>query len=141
MPMCCLLDLSNRPFLATLVLIKSPVAVAIERAISNGVNVSVYMDDFIGSHSDAAILERAYADIRDASISAGLVPNPDKLVPPTQAIAAFNCELSNGRAVVSSERIAKYYTDPDRPFSSDASFQQYCELVASANIPQTSELA
>ena len=127
--------------LATLVLIKSPVAAAIERVIASGVHVSVYMDDFIGSHSDAAVLEAAYLGIRDASTSAGLIPNPNKLIPPAQAISAFNCALTNGRAIVSPDRIARYEANPDRTPLSDASFQQYCDLVASANNQQTSELA
>jgi hypothetical protein len=60
---------------------KSHVAKAIERAIANGVCISVYMDDFIGSHSDPAILRAAYDEIRKACLAAGLIPNPDKLVP------------------------------------------------------------
>src|SRR4051794_15004959 len=50
------------PLLASLVLMKSQVTAAIERAIAKGVRISVYMDDFIGSHNDAAVLEVAYAD-------------------------------------------------------------------------------
>lgn len=125
------------PLLASLVLLKSPVATAIERAISNGVRVSVYMDDFIGSHNDAAVLEAAYADIRDASIAAGLTPNPAKLVPPTRAITAFNCDLQFGSANVSRQRIARYEARENRSALSDASFAQYRDLVASANVPVT----
>ena len=40
------------PLLASLVLLKSPVVEAIERAIKNGVCISVYLDDFVGSHND-----------------------------------------------------------------------------------------
>ena len=122
------------PLLASLVLMKSPVAIAIERAISKGVRISVYMDDFIGSHNDACILETAYADVRDASVAAGLIPNPDKLVPPTSAITAFNCDLTFGLTNVSTERIAKYDARENRTPNSDASFAQYREFVAAANI-------
>jgi hypothetical protein len=121
------------PLLATLVLMKSPVAAAIERAISAGVRISVYMDDFIGSHNDAAVLEAAYTDIRDASVSAGLIPNPMKLVPPASAITAFNCDLKFGSANVTAARVAKYEGQADRTPLSDASFAQYLDLVASAN--------
>ncbi|MDB5606620.1 MAG: hypothetical protein JWP25_3520 [Bradyrhizobium sp.] len=123
------------PLLASLVLMKSPVATAIERAISNGVRVSVYMDDFIGSHADATVLEIAYADIRDASVAAGLIPNPTKLVPPTWAITAFNCDIRFGSANVTLGRIAKYEARENRTPLSDASFAQYRDLVAAANIP------
>src|ERR1700722_7356262 len=40
------------PLLASLVLMKSEVADAIGRAIAKGVCISVYLDDFIGSHDD-----------------------------------------------------------------------------------------
>lgn len=121
------------PLLATLVLMKSQVAKAIERAIANGVCISVYMDDFIGSHNDMAVLEAAYLDIRSASVAAGLIPNPDKLVPPTTAITAFNCDLTQGAANVTANRIAKYKAQAGRTPLSDASFDQYRALVASAN--------
>jgi hypothetical protein len=44
---------------------KSPVAQAIERAIANGVCISVYLDDFIGSHNGEEVLRAAYQDIHD----------------------------------------------------------------------------
>jgi hypothetical protein len=53
------------PLLASLVLMKSEVAEAIERARAKGVCISVYLDDFIGSHDDQALLTAAYEDIRD----------------------------------------------------------------------------
>lgn len=121
------------PLLASLVLMKSPVAEAIERARKSGVTISVYMDDFIGSHDDEAILQAAYADIRDASVGAGLIPNPAKLVAPTAAITAFNCDLSFGAANVSIDRVAKYDARADRSAHSDAAFAQYRSRVAAAN--------
>lgn len=124
------------PLLASLVLMKSPVATAIERAIAKGVRISVYMDDFIGSHDAAAILEAAYVDICAACLTAGLVPNPEKLVPPNSAITAFNCDLTFGSAKVTEERVAKYNAREDRTSYSDAAFAQYRDLVASANIDE-----
>ena len=120
------------PLLASLVLMKSHVAHAIERAIGNNVCVSVYMDDFIGSHNDEGVLQTAYADIRDTSIAAGLIPNPSKLVSPTAAITAFNCDLTYGSAIVRAE-VDSATASPDRTPESDAGFEQYRLLVASAN--------
>lgn len=114
---------------------KSPVADAIERAIANGVCISVYMDDFIGSHDDHAILQAAYTDIRDSSVAAGLIPNPGKLVPPSVAISAFNVDLTHGSALVRADRIARYEASADRTSLSDAAFEQYRALVASENEP------
>lgn len=122
------------PLLASLVLMKSPVADAIERARKMGVTISVYMDDFIGSHDDPTILQAAYTDIRDSSVTAGLIPNPAKLVAPTIAITAFNCDLSFGAANVTAERVAKYDAREDRSAHSDAAFTQYRDRVAAANI-------
>jgi len=121
------------PLLASLVLMKSHVAKAIERAIANGVCISIYMDDFIGSHSDPAILRAAYDEIRKACLAAGLIPNPDKLVPPSEAIVAFNCNLAEGAANVTSERVAQYLAKQDRTPMSDEGFEQYRLLVVSAN--------
>jgi hypothetical protein len=121
------------PLLASLVLMKSEVTDAIERAIDKGVRISVYLDDFIGSHDDEEVLRTAYADIRDTCVAAGLVPNPAKLVPPSAAITAFSCDITHGSALVRADRIAKYMTSADRTALSDASFDQYRALVASAN--------
>jgi Reverse transcriptase (RNA-dependent DNA polymerase) len=123
------------PLLASLVLMKSPVNDAIERARANGVCISVYLDDFIGSHNDLAILTAAYEDIRDTCVSAGFVPNPGKLVAPRAAITAFNCDLTNGSALVTADRIAKYLASPDRTAMSDSGFAQYQTLVAAQNVP------
>lgn len=121
------------PLLASLVLMKSPVAQAIDRAIANGVCISVYLDDFIGSHDDEDILSAAYADIRDTCVSAGLVPNPAKLTPPSAAITAFNCDLTRGSALLREDRIEKYQARKDRTAMTDAAFEQYRLLVASEN--------
>ena len=125
------------PLLASLVLMKSPVSQAIERAIKNGVFVSVYLDDFIGSHDDPIILEAAYNDIRETCATCGLIPNPKKLIPPSKAIEAFNCDLRFGSALLQQERIDSYLSKPDRTALGDASFEQYKQRVERANIPST----
>jgi Reverse transcriptase (RNA-dependent DNA polymerase) len=121
------------PLLASLVLLKSPVAEAIERAIKNGVCISVYLDDFVGSHNDPAVLEAAYDDILDTCVSARLVPNPAKLLTPRAAITAFNCDLTEGSVLVTTERVAKYYASTTRTVETDAAFEEYRNLMASAN--------
>jgi hypothetical protein len=122
------------PLLASLVLMKSEVADAIERAIANGVCISVYLDDFIGSHNDPALLTAAYEDIRNTCVAAGFIPNPGKLVAPSAAITAFNCDLTHGNAVVTEARAAKYFASPDRTAMSDAGFIHYQTLVAAQNV-------
>ena len=119
------------PLLASLVLMKSAVSSAIERAIANGVVITVYLDDFIGSHDDMATLTHAYNDIRETCVAAGT--NPTKLVPPSVAITAFNCDLTHGSAIVRADRVAKYMASPKRTVLSDAAFEQYRDSVASEN--------
>jgi hypothetical protein len=121
------------PLLASLVLIKSPVHEAIERAKDKGVVVSVYLDDFIGSHNDANVLTAAYDDIRQTCRSCGLIPNPRKLIPPNMAIEAFNCDLEHGAAILKQSRIDEYYAKVNRTPLGDLSFEQYKQRVERAN--------
>jgi hypothetical protein len=120
------------PHIASLVMVKSPIADAIERAIDRGVSVTVYLDDIIGSSVDADLLREVYDDIRLACATAGLIPNPDKLTPPSAAIVAFNCDLTSGRAEVTDERIAKFYR-AFPSFRARESFETYVTRVASEN--------
>ena len=121
------------PLLASLVLMKSEVTDAIDRAIGNGVFISVYLDDFIGSHDDVDVLTAAYEDIRDTCTAAGFIPNPRKLVAPSAAITAFNCDLKTGNAEVTAARVAKHLARTDRTALSDASFDQYRDLIRAQN--------
>lgn len=121
------------PLLASLVLMRSDVAVAIERAKTKGVTISVYLDDFIGSHNDRAVLTAAYEDIRQTCVDAGFIPNPHKLVPPSQAITAFNCNLTKGTANVTNQRFQEYLNSPNRTAQSDAGFLHYALRVEERN--------
>lgn len=121
------------PLLASLVLLRSPVAQAIERAIADGVCISVYLDDFIGSHNDVATLESAYNEIRQSCVAAELVPNPTKLLPPSQAVTAFNCDLRHGTVEVADARVERFFSEP-RSAEATAAFQDYRNRVASRNL-------
>src|ERR1700730_10557998 len=63
------------PLLASLVLMRSPVAAAIHRARAKGIEISVYLDDFIGSHETEESLKDAYNDILHSCVDANLIPN------------------------------------------------------------------
>ena len=67
------------PLLASFVLTKSDVSDAINRALANGVVISVPLDDFIGSHDDIDVLTHAYNDIRETCVAAGLA-EPSQLI-------------------------------------------------------------
>lgn len=122
------------PHLASVVLMRSPVVKAIERAQRAGVMISVYLDDFIGSHDDQRVLETAFDNIRTACVTCGLVPNAEKLISPRSAIVAFNCNLAKGSANVTGERIAKYYATEHSSLSRE-SFEIYLKRVAAGNEP------
>lgn len=120
------------PLLASLVLMRSPVAKAIERSRSKGVEISVYLDDVIGSHQDPETLCDAYKDILRRCEEAKLIPNTGKLMPPDKAIVAFNCNLTKGVAEVTEDRVAKFLSEARSSLAYD-SFQRYRRRVASAN--------
>jgi hypothetical protein len=120
------------PLLASLALWRSAVASAIEEVLHRGVFVSVYFDDLVGSSDDADQLRAAYDGIRDACFQANLVVNPEKLTAPSDAIVAFNCDLTQGRAEVTPERIKKF-AEEDRGPEATRSFNEYCERVRLRN--------
>lgn len=120
------------PILASLVIMRSPIAAAIERAQDKGAFVSMYFDDFIGSSADEQTLIDVYCDLLIACAEASLPINADKLIEPSPTAEAFNCLLSNGLAEVKPERIEKFFSVPRSP-ESTSGFAAYCERVASKN--------
>ena len=95
--------------------------------------ISVYLDDFVGSHSDKAVLREADEDIRTACVVGEFIPNPNKLTSPRNAIVVFNCDLVQGSANVTRERVAKFYANPDRSSLPMKSFEDYRARVAEAD--------
>jgi hypothetical protein len=120
------------PHIASLVLMQSPVATAIELARDKGVLVSVYLDDIIGSHADDALLRKAYEEIQAACVESSLAPNENKLIPPSKAIVAFNCNLIKGSAKVTDERVANFLALEHTELARQ-SFDKYLERVERAN--------
>ncbi len=120
------------PLLASLVLYDFAVASAIEHARASGVFVSVYFDDLIGSSNEIEDLRVTYDGILAACVQANLIANPDKLIPPADAIVAFNCHLTNGRAQVTDERIQRFL-DEDRGEQAAEAFLAYCERIEGRN--------
>ena len=122
------------PLLASLALWRSAVASSIEEAATRGVFVSVYFDDLIGSSNDANELRITYNGILEACQEANLVPNEAKLIEPANAIIAFNCHLTHGRAEVTEERIQKFIDEARGP-QAETSFIDYCIRVQRLNYP------
>jgi hypothetical protein len=120
------------PLLASLALLRSPVVGAIERARCQGVTVSVYFDDFIGSGTNEADTAAVYENILASFAEANLTSNPNKLLPPAAAIKAFNCDLSHGATEVTDERVALFFSKA-RSIASARAFHDYRARVASDN--------
>jgi len=120
------------PMLASLAILRSPVAAAIERAAAAGAFVSVYFDDFIGSAVDREPLEKAFQDILHSCQEANLISNQLKLAKPSEHILAFNCDLSHGIAEVAEARVAKFFKAPRSQWA-EAAFREYCNRVARNN--------
>jgi hypothetical protein len=120
------------PLLASLALLRSPVADAIARAQARGCLISVYFDDFVGSAPNEADLIVAYNDLFASFRDANLSPNPQKLAPPAIAVKAFNCDLTHGAIRVAAERIQLFYSQR-RSLASAAAFREYESRVAAKN--------
>jgi hypothetical protein len=124
---------AQSPILASLAMYRSAVASAIEDALHRGVFVSVYFDDLIGSSTDVHELTVTYNGILDACVQANLITNPTKLVPPSMAIVAFNCDLANGKTAVTKERVDRYLAEDATSMASLSAFIEYCDRVSAKN--------
>jgi hypothetical protein len=120
------------PILASLCLMRSPVMDVVAWAEEAGAFVSIYLDDLICSGPDEAALQDLYELFLDAFVEANLTPHPDKIVPPTTGLQVFNCELREGVARVTPERIAEFFEEPHGPEAVSA-FEAYCERVSERN--------
>jgi hypothetical protein len=120
------------PMLASLVVMKSPVADAIEEARNRGAFVSMYFDDFIGSALEIELLREVFARFLNACERAALPINGAKLVEPSPMATAFNCELREGYSAVEAERVARFYSE-ERSTASTDSFESYRKRVSEKN--------
>jgi hypothetical protein len=91
-----------------------------------------YFDDLIGSARDVEELRGTYNGILAACVQANLIANPDKLIPPADAIVAFNCNLTHGHASVTDDRI-KRFIDEERGPVAESAFLAYCDRVGRCN--------
>ncbi|WP_262268833.1 reverse transcriptase domain-containing protein [Microvirga yunnanensis] len=120
------------PALASLVLMRSPVMAAIRKAEAEGVFISVYLDDFIGSSTNKRVLENSYAEMLKACGIANLSPNQRKLIQPQEEITAFNCVLKHGLAAVTEDRISQFLGSHPTE-QADKAFADYCLRVQEKN--------
>lgn len=118
------------PILATLVLTKSPVGRYLHRLNSDGVTVSVYMDDICLSSNDKVALGQSFNGLKEAVDEAGFTLNRDKTREPASIIDIFNCSLETGSTEVLPERIDEFYS-VERSAASVEGFETYVDIVKS----------
>lgn len=119
------------PILATLVLGQSQLG-AFLRAISTEITVSVYVDDISLSSQNEKALQTAFDKANEILVASGFTANVDKTVRPSPNAEMFNCSISEGVTVVTSERIAEFQDSKKSRESNDA-FTAYCQRVAAGN--------
>ncbi len=120
------------PILSSTVVLRSPLEKAIQQSLSNGIVISMYFDDFIGSSNDLIKLCAAFKDINKACADSNFPLNLSKTVRPTLSLAAFNCDLRRGFAAVSTSRVDEFYSVERTP-KSQQGFEDYRKRVTRQN--------
>lgn len=120
------------PILASLCLMRSPVMDVVKWAEEEGTFVSIYLDDLVCSGPDKASLETMYELFLTAFEEANLSPHPGKLVSPTSELKVFNCDLREGVASVTPERVAEFFREA-RSAQAILAFEGYCDRVSERN--------
>lgn len=120
------------PILASLCLMRSPVMEVVSWAEETGAFVSIYLDDLVCSGPDKTALETLYDLFLIAFAEANLSPNPNKIVAPTDSLVVFNCNLREGVASVTPERIDEFFNEW-RSAEATSAFEAYCNWVSERN--------
>jgi hypothetical protein len=94
--------------LATLVVEKSNLGRKISELRSNGVRITMYVDDILLSCRDEAGLIEAYSSLIDAISRANLTPSADKSSHPARVVEAFNCTISAASIKLTNDRMEQF---------------------------------
>lgn len=96
------------PILASLCLSKSALGSTLAHVASEGVTVSVYMDDIVLSANCLPLLTSAVDKIKNGASVSGFSFNAEKEEGPAKKISAFNIHLENGELTVKSNRLSEF---------------------------------
>ena len=100
------------PIIASLALAKSRLGTVLDALHeTNGMRVSVYVDDVIVSCDDVARLEQACKALTATAEKAGLAFNTAKCQAPAPSITAFHIELTHAGLAIVAERLAEFARD------------------------------
>jgi hypothetical protein len=117
------------PIISAAVLMRSPMQIAIDSAQRDGITVSVYFDDIIGSANELEPLTQAYERLKSAINESSFILNTAKTVDPCDMLTAFNCHLSHNRTFVTEARI-KLFDERTASVARAEAFRRYCESVS-----------
>lgn len=120
------------PILASLVFHFSETAGFIRDSV-NDINISVYVDDISISSASEELVAYAYNEISRLLLEDGFQVNDQKLSPPAEEVAVFNCDLKKHMATVQQSRIEKFFSVEQSPAAEEA-FAAYCASVERENV-------
>jgi hypothetical protein len=122
------------PFLATLVILRSPIAAVLDSAEKEGLRISVYFDDFVISGDDEVLLGKYAQLLVDAmDVSNFHINNKKSVIAPSKQIVVFNCSLENLRTVVTKERVDAFLAQAPTEAALKA-FEEYVGRVGAQNL-------
>lgn len=127
------------PLLASVALDHSALGTTIARINDAICPVSIYVDDIIVSAHDAASVEHALHEIRDAADTSGFAINDAKSEGPASEITAFNIRIGSGRMEITTDRMDEFMEGVRR--GSEEQVAGILNYVASVNRDQMEALA
>lgn len=99
------------PILASIVLDTSELGSCFRRLRSQGIALTVYVDDIIVSSNDERTVCDALSDIRQAALISNFPINDAKSVGPANSMTAFNIEFDNHAMIIETGRYEEMRQD------------------------------
>jgi hypothetical protein len=96
------------PILASIVLAQSALGGAIRKVQSNGLTVTVYVDDITISGSSEPEIQDAITVLENAAGLSGFSFNEGKTQPPARSVVCFNIRFGSGEMEIVEDRLAEF---------------------------------
>lgn len=96
------------PIIASLVLSNSILGRLIDKFRTNGVAITVYVDDISISEANEGALRDIVAQLDDAARLSGFKFNPQKIQKPARTATSFNIEFGSGKMRIVEDRLSQF---------------------------------
>lgn len=96
------------PIVASVVLAQSALGRAIRELVTDGLTVTVYVDDITISGPDRSVVESALTRLEAGAELSGFAFNPAKTQPPNAKVKSFNIHFGSGGMEISEQRMAQF---------------------------------